>query len=141
MRIPALRPEYLQSDDLQTTPRTGWVKRDVSNPESIADHMYRMSIMAMIVQGSEYDYVHCLKLAVVHDIAECIAGDITPTCGVSDGEKYAKESAALEELKGILGSCLASEEIDKLWREYEAGETNEAKLVKDFDKVGDCLLL
>lgn len=64
-----------------------------------------------------------------------IAGDITPTCGVSNDEKYAREAAALEELKSILGQCIASDEIDQLWKEYEAGETNEAKLVKDFDKV------
>jgi len=66
-----------------------------------------------------------------------IAGDITPVCAVSDAEKFALESAALQQLKGALGECLAAEEIEKLWHEYEAGETPEAKLVKDFDKVRD----
>lgn len=55
---------------LQTTPRTGWVKRGVKNPESIADHMYRMGVMSLLVQGTGYDYAHCMKLAIVHDIAE-----------------------------------------------------------------------
>ena len=55
---------------LQTTPRTGWVKRGVNKPESIADHMYRMSVMALLVQGTSYDYTHCIKLTIVHDIAE-----------------------------------------------------------------------
>ncbi|GMP88112.1 hypothetical protein CsSME_00040212 [Camellia sinensis var. sinensis] len=32
---------------LKTTKRTGWVRRDVENPESIADHMYRMGLMAL----------------------------------------------------------------------------------------------
>jgi len=32
----------------QTTKRTGWVRKDVKNPESIADHMYRMSLMALV---------------------------------------------------------------------------------------------
>ncbi len=41
---------------LQTQKRTGWVKRGVQGPESIADHMYRMGLMAMLVQGTEYDY-------------------------------------------------------------------------------------
>ena len=62
----------------QTTPRTGWVKRGVDKPESIADHMYRMGIMSLLVQtapGSTsaevtYNYTHCMKLALVHDIAE-----------------------------------------------------------------------
>ena len=33
---------------LQSTKRTGWVKRGVAQPESIADHMYRMSMMGLI---------------------------------------------------------------------------------------------
>ena len=45
------------------------------------------------------------------------------------------EAAAMAELKGTLGECMAADEIEKLWLEYEKGETNEAKLVKDFDKV------
>ena len=32
----------------QSTKRTGWVKRGVHQPESIADHMYRMSMMGLI---------------------------------------------------------------------------------------------
>lgn len=32
----------------QSTKRAGWVKRDIAGPESIADHMYRMGLMALI---------------------------------------------------------------------------------------------
>ncbi|KAK6942363.1 HD domain [Dillenia turbinata] len=56
---------------LKTTKRAGWVKRDVKNPESIADHMYRMGLMALIssdIPGVDRD--KCVKMAIVHDIAE-----------------------------------------------------------------------
>jgi putative hydrolase of HD superfamily len=33
---------------LQTTKRAGWVKRGVQGPESVADHMYRMGVMALV---------------------------------------------------------------------------------------------
>ena len=33
---------------LKLTKRTGWVNSDVKNPESIADHMYRMAIMVCV---------------------------------------------------------------------------------------------
>lgn len=33
----------------QSTPRTGWVRRGIKKPESIADHMYRMATMAFLV--------------------------------------------------------------------------------------------
>lgn len=32
----------------QTTKRTGWVRRGIRDPESVADHMYRMGVMALI---------------------------------------------------------------------------------------------
>ncbi len=36
-----------------------------------------------------------MKLALVHDMAECIVGDITPFCGVSKEEKHEKERVSL----------------------------------------------
>lgn len=54
---------------------------------------------------------------------------------MSIGDKHAQEAAALVQLKGVLGGALAGAEIEQLWWEYERGETEEAKLVKDFDKV------
>jgi len=64
-----------------------------------------------------------------------IAGDITPYCGVSEEEKRRREATALDQIAEILGDCPARDQIRRLWEEYEAGETGEAKLVKDFDKV------
>lgn len=46
---------------LQTQKRTGWVKRGVAGPESIADHMYRMGAMALLAQGGQYDYNRCVR--------------------------------------------------------------------------------
>jgi putative hydrolase of HD superfamily len=46
-----------------------------------------------------------LKLALVHDLAECIVGDITPLCGVSPAEKHQREDAAMKELAQLAGSC------------------------------------
>ena len=55
---------------------------DVKGPESIADHMYRMSIMALLAgEHSGLDTTKCVKLAITHDIAEAIVGDITPHDG------------------------------------------------------------
>ena len=67
---------------LKTTKRTGWVMRGVKSPESIADHMYRMSLMGMIASFSDgtLDTNRCIKLALIHDLAEAKVGDITPHC-------------------------------------------------------------
>lgn len=34
---------------LQATKRRGWINHGIKRPESIADHMYRMALMALIV--------------------------------------------------------------------------------------------
>lgn len=33
---------------MQSTKRKGWLNHGIKGPESIADHMYRMSLMALI---------------------------------------------------------------------------------------------
>ncbi|CAI9783522.1 unnamed protein product [Fraxinus pennsylvanica] len=55
----------------QTTKREGHVRRQVENPESIADHMYRMGLMALICADiPEINRDKCIKMAIVHDITE-----------------------------------------------------------------------
>ncbi|XP_024529927.1 HD domain-containing protein 2 [Selaginella moellendorffii] len=121
---------------LKTTKRAGWLNRDVKNAESIADHMHRMAIMALIaadIPGIDKD--RCVKMAVVHDIAEAIVGDITPADGIPKDEKSRRERAAIDEMCDILENGRAASEIRELWNEYESNLSPEAKLVKDLDKV------
>ncbi|GIL59649.1 hypothetical protein Vafri_14381 [Volvox africanus] len=121
---------------LKLTKRTGWVRKNVNGPESIADHMYRMSMMALIATDSGVDVTRCIKMALVHDVAEAIVGDITPHCGVSDEDKHQRELAAVRRIKEMLGpDTAAGGEVESLWLEYEAAASKEALLVKDFDKL------
>jgi len=122
--------------NLKATKRTGWIRKGVSGPESIADHMYRMSVMAMIAGDEGVDRNKCIKLAIVHDIAEALAGDIAPSDGIPKEEKHRLEVNALTTMCNAIGHDEAvAEEIKELWNEYEDGETNEAKLLKDIDKL------
>ncbi|KAM7472879.1 hypothetical protein LguiA_011062 [Lonicera macranthoides] len=121
---------------LKTTKRAGWVKREIQGPESIADHMYRMGLMALIsadIPGVNRD--KCIKMAIVHDMAEAIVGDITPTDGIPKSEKSRQEKEALDHMCKLLGGGPRAKEIHELWMEYEENSSVEAKVVKDFDKV------
>ncbi|KAI3730541.1 hypothetical protein L1987_61712 [Smallanthus sonchifolius] len=121
---------------LKTTKRKGWVNHGIKGPESIADHMYRMALMALIAGDLPgINRERCIKIAIVHDIAEAIVGDITPSDGVPKVEKSRLEQAALNEMCNVLGGGMRAEEIKELWREYEDNTSLEANLVKDFDKV------
>lgn len=47
--------------------------------------------------------------ALVHDLAECIVGDLTPHCGVSPEEKHRREDEAMKiiaELTGLAGDTM-----------------------------------
>ncbi|KAI3775337.1 hypothetical protein L1987_49909 [Smallanthus sonchifolius] len=121
---------------LKSTKRAGWVKRDIAGPESIADHMYRMGLMALIASDAPgVNRDKCIKMAIVHDIAEAIVGDITPSDGVPKVEKNRREKEAIDHMCKLLGGGPRAEEIHELWMEYEENSTTEAKVVKDFDKI------
>ena len=75
--------------ELKKTKRTGWVRSGIAGPESIADHMYRMGLMAMVAPSEDGIDIHrAIQVALVHDLAESLVGDITPDDPVTKEEKY-----------------------------------------------------
>ncbi|KAJ0392424.1 hypothetical protein P43SY_007592 [Pythium insidiosum] len=122
---------------LKQLKRTGWVNNHVHLPESVADHMYRMGICGLLIDevNPSVNRSKCIKMAIVHDLAESLVGDITPHDGrVSNEDKHRMEREALEKICATLGDSPAAAEIKSLWHEYEQGTTEEARMVKDFDK-------
>jgi putative hydrolases of HD superfamily len=82
---------------LKVTKRTGWVRSGIQLPESIADHMYRMSMKSK-ERYREIIRFHFflpspppLVVCMVHDLAESIVGDYTPHCKISREEKFVLE--------------------------------------------------
>eukprot|EP00898_Chlorokybus_atmophyticus_P007422 jgi/Chlat1/7681/Chrsp64S07138 len=120
----------------QTTKRAGWGRCDIALPESIADHMYRMAMMGLVLSpDADVNRERCIQLALVHDLAEAIVGDITPHDGVEKEDKSRLEAQAMQEINKMLGPGFAGPFVEELWKEYEEGITPEAQLVKDFDKL------
>jgi len=119
--------------------RTGWVLKGVEKVESVADHMYRMAVMSLLLPTvSEESKVRCMKLALVHDLAESVVGDLTEFDGIPKNEKHRRESEAMLYLTSLLPADIGRE-IFSLFNEYSNQQTNEANLVKDLD-IFDMLL-
>lgn len=119
--------------NLKHSPRRGWILRNVKGPESIAGHMYAMGIMTFLLgDNSNLDRTKCMQLALVHDLAECIVGDITPADNISPNVKHEMEEKAMKELISYLADDVGKIIYD-LYKEYEAKETPEAKFVKELD--------
>ncbi|KAL8996519.1 MAG: hypothetical protein Q9169_003986 [Polycauliona sp. 2 TL-2023] len=128
---------------LKTTPREGWRRFSIPSPESISDHMYRMSILTLLCPSplrKKLDIPRCTLLALCHDMAESLVGDITPVDGVTKAEKRRREGATMDYLtRQLLGVGTGCEDagtlIREAWEEYEDSVTLEAKFVHDIDKL------
>lgn len=96
--------------------------------------MYRMGMLSFLIpDASSLDRVKCMKIALIHDLAEAIVGDITPYCGVAKEEKRRREHEAIVEISNLIPK-LSGDEILQLFDEYESQETPEAQWVKDCDR-------
>lgn len=78
-------------------------------------------------------------MALVHDMAEALVGDITPVDGVAKSEKSRREADTMEYLcTSLLGNVhggAAGREIREVWQEYEDSKTLESHFVHDVDKM------
>ncbi|EGO59327.1 hypothetical protein NEUTE1DRAFT_79310 [Neurospora tetrasperma FGSC 2508] len=127
---------------LKTTKREGWTRFAINRGESISDHMYRMSMMTMLAPASlaeKIDVNRCIKMALIHDMAESLVGDITPVDNVPKTEKNRREASTMDYItKRLLGNVdggKQGEQIRAIWQEYEDSKTLESLFVHDIDKI------
>lgn len=120
---------------LKHVKRAGWLRYPkISDVESVSDHSYRMSLLSLLfLKDGKIDVNKCIKMSLVHDLAESVVGDITPYDNVSNEEKHRRENDAMLQITIDLPSEI-KDIIYGLWKEYEEGATDEAKIVKDLDK-------
>lgn len=78
-------------------------------------------------------------MALVHDMAESLVGDITPVDNVSKDEKSRRESLTMDyictNLLGKFNGGLNGQGLRQLWQEYEDSETLDSQFVHDIDKI------
>ncbi len=129
-----LRSALAQISHLKHLPRAGWVRRGVAGPESVAGHLHRVAVLALILDRPDIDRDKLVRMVLIHDLPESdpSVGDITPFDGVSKEEKSAREAAAMERLCASLPN---GDELLSLWREYEEGKTPEAKFAHQLDAL------
>ncbi|MCB9093300.1 MAG: HD domain-containing protein, partial [Halobacteriovoraceae bacterium] len=127
------------AEKLKTEKRRG--RTSNNDRESVAEHSWRVSLLICVYNkclDQKIDLEKALKIAIIHDLAESITGDIpiyiTQSNKTLRDIKTVHEREAIKKIKKILPEESA-EEIINLWEEYESGKTYEAKVVKAFDKI------
>ena len=126
---------FFQIANLKNIPRTGWkTKLHISNPESVADHSYMMTVMAMIMSDiKNLNTEKIIKMSLLHDWAESKIGDFMPD-EIEPDKKIALEENAMNEILGILPNPV-KDDYSTIWNEYQDMVSSESKLVHEIDKL------
>lgn len=149
----------VEAGKLKRIRRKGWLIRGVVDPETIAEHTFRMVLTTWILGDSKkLDMQRALKMALIHDLCEVYAGDTTPYDHIPLGEiarkeiieilpprkreekerlakeRRVREQRALAKIIEDLPKKL-KEEIMSLWLEYEEGSSSEGRFVRQVDRV------
>lgn len=122
---------------LKRVKRTGWVVQGVKNSESVAEHSYRVSVLAMLLAKKfDLDENKIIKMALIHDLSEGVSGDIVLEKGLKKitpaEEKFKREEKAI---KKIFLKLDEGDEYYKLWTDYVNQSSKEAKFLKQIDKI------
>ncbi len=133
--------------------RTGWVLREVKNPETIAGHTFRVAILAWLLgEKKDLDIKSAIKIALSHDLCEVYAGDIPPffyyvrspdtkwvRLPKEEKEKKGKKKSEIER-KSLLKLIKnldpeLKKEIFSSWLDFEKRITRTGKFVKQVDRI------
>ena len=155
---------FIEVGKLKGVKRKGWLLRKIKNPETIAAHTFRMTLMAwLLCRKKKLNINRILKISLIHDLCEVCAGDTTPYDEILPKDrkkwkeilnkwprfsktkkekdflkKYKKENKALKKLISKLSPVL-KEEIMNLWNDYEKGLTREGRFVRQVDRIENLL--
>ncbi len=117
--------------------RSGWVERGVKEAETVAEHSFTMSLLALVLglKRKDIDLDRLLKMILVHDLPEAVTGDLIAKEYWNGGHMPKKDIYKLEqkEMKKI-SEGVGLPELLELWEEFERGGTKEAVLARSIDK-------
>ncbi len=120
--------------------RSGWIREKIKDPESVAEHSFRVGVLAMVL-SDKFDCVldkeKLIKMALLHDLAEVITGDVVverwDLIDVDKREK--KERLEKEGIKKIFDKIGQGDEYVAIFEEMIGRLTPEAKIFFQLDKL------
>ncbi|MCU9614381.1 HD domain-containing protein [Caldibacillus lycopersici] len=126
-------------EKLKMEMRHSWLSN--GRRESVAEHTWRLSLLAMAIEPYLTEKVNSeklLKMIIIHDLVEAYATDIPAFDTLQNpelkAEKQKNEVAAIEKIRQTLGDENGQVFYD-LWFEFEHKESYEAKVANALDKL------
>lgn len=109
--------------------------------ENSAEHSWQVALLAIVLKDLSNEVIdinRVIKMLLVHDLPEIIAGDTffysTEREGVALHELSQKERLAAKELFSSLPNHIGKE-LYELWDEYENCVTSEARFAHALDRI------
>ncbi len=126
----------VEIDKLKTVLRRSYLI-EAERRENSAEHSWHVAVMAMLLLEHAEEPVNVcrvLKMLLIHDIVEIDAGDTF--CYDEEGalDKAERERQAAHRIFGLLPEDQA-DELRRLWDEFEARVTPEAKFAAALDRL------
>lgn len=134
--------EFLKEIDKEKFITRQTYRSDGETKENDAEHAWHMAIMTILLSeyaNEEIDVLKTVTMLLIHDLVEIDAGDTyayDETAKQTQAEREAKAAARIFPL-------LPEDQADKLyglWREFEEGETPEAKFAHTMDNFQPTML-
>ena len=110
--------------------------------ENSAEHSWQIALLATALAPyaeSGVDMNRVVRLLLVHDVGEIDTGDTMVFVEGGWEDRKAAELAAVERIFGLLPDGRGADYV-ALWREFEAGETPEARFANAADRAMPALL-
>ncbi|WP_102029296.1 HD domain-containing protein [Salirhabdus sp. Marseille-P4669] len=119
--------------------RHSWLSN--GRAESVAEHTWRVSLMAILVEkylDKSLNMEKLLKMITIHDLIEAKVGDVPAFDTLYDSTvknaKQQREMQAITEIRDMLPDPLGNE-IYRVWMEFEEKSSYEAKVANALDKL------
>lgn len=127
---------FFEFNHLKSLFRQGWLRVGIpeAHCETVAEHSLGVALLALFLADAHFpqlDKVKLVQMGLLHDFGEIYAGDIVPGKMTLE-DKHALERKSVEQVFARLpngGAYLA------IWEEFEAGETAEARFLKEIDRL------
>lgn len=115
---------------------------DGKRKENDAEHAWHMAIMTILLSeyaNEEIDVLKTVTMLLIHDIVEIDAGDTYAYDEEAKKTQKEREQKAAERIFGLLPPD-QGEKFKKIWEEFEARETKEARFARTMDNLQPVML-
>ena len=110
---------------------------DGMRKENDAEHAWHMAVMVLLFSefaNEKIDVLRTISMLLIHDIVEIDAGDTYAYDEEAKKTQKEREQKAADRIFGLLTKNRGTF-LMELWKEFEAGETPEAKFARTMDNL------